>query len=199
MCLFSANVRDWSSSAGHGFVSWLWEECSSCGRKATNVPGHKKLKIRKVVRVQILISFTVSLRQERSNYCHEQSSSISLTFLNANKHLQLFRPRCATPQGGTGIVVPVLLMRNEPCCPGVLSLNYKKTSNSVLVCDKPFPLAQSGQGEMLILTGTIHIGFWTGTDSRLEGRLWRMERGQTLLYQLAGDNRSFKNIVMVSF
>lgn len=127
MCLFSANVRDWSSSAGHGFVSWLWEECSSCGRKATNVPGHKKLKIRKVVRVQILISFTVFLRQERSNYCHEQSSSISLTFLNANKHLQLFRPRCATPQGGTGIVVPVLLMRNEPCCPGVLSLNYKKT------------------------------------------------------------------------
>lgn len=87
----------------------------------------KKLKIRKVVRVQILISFTVSLRQERSNYCHEQSSSISLTFLNANKHLQLFRPRRATPQSGTGIVVPVLLMRNEPCCPGVLSLNYKKT------------------------------------------------------------------------
>lgn len=29
----------------------------------------------------------------------------------------------------------------------------------VLVCDKPFSVVQSGQGEMLILSGTIHISF----------------------------------------
>lgn len=76
--------------------------------------------------------------------------------------VQHFRQKCAMPQ-----VVLVLQYQQHKraylICPWVLNLTCElelwDCCSLVLACDKPFSVVQSGQGEMLILTGTIHRSF----------------------------------------